>query len=126
MLAQLLEQRGVSSRVASAQTLSGEMLEQVTAESISVVCISALPPLAATHARYLCKRLRLKLPELKLIVGLWQTGDITTKTKERLVATGIDKLVTTLSEASNELDRISQNAVVGQSSDIAVDHRTAV
>src|SRR4029079_6973572 len=126
MLAQLLEQRGVNARVASTQTLSGEMLEQVSAESISVVCISALPPLAAAHARYLCKRLPPKFPELKLIVGVWQTGGISTKTKDRLVATGIDKLVTTLSEASSELERISQNAVAGQPSDIAVDHRTAV
>jgi hypothetical protein len=87
------------------------MLEQITAESISVVCISALPPLAATHARYLCKRLRPKFPQLKLIVGLWQTDGITTKKRERLIATGIDNLVTTLSEASSELERMSQNTV---------------
>ena len=118
MLAQLLAQRGVSARVASAETLSGEMLGRVAAESIAIVCISALPPLAATHARFLCKRLRLKLPQLKLIVGLWQTGGLSAKTHDRLTAIGIDKLVTTLSEAASELERLSQNAVVGQVSDV--------
>jgi AI-2E family transporter len=101
MLAQLLEQCGVSARVASTQTLRGEMIERVTAESIAIVCISALPPLAATHARFLCKRLRPSFPRLKLIVGIWQTGGLTTKTQERLTAIGIDKLVTTLREAAS-------------------------
>jgi predicted PurR-regulated permease PerM len=114
MLAQLLEQRGVSAQVTSAQTLSGEMIEQVDSESISVVCVSALPPLAATHARYLCKRLRPKFPQLRLIVGLWQTQGITTKVQERLTATGIDQLVTTLSEASSEIERLSRNVVATQ------------
>ena len=111
MLVQLLEQRGVPAHVASTQTLSGEMIEQVTAESITIVCVSALPPLAATHARYLCKRLLPKFPQLRLIVGLWQTGDITKKTQERLNATGIDRLVTTLSEAASELRTALANHV---------------
>lgn len=119
MLAQLLERRGVSARVASTQTLSGEMIERVTAESIAIVCISALPPLAVTHARVLCKRLRPSFPQLKLIVGLWQTGGLTTKTQQRLTAIGIDKLVTTLSEAANELEHLSQNAVAGQVGDVS-------
>ena len=69
------------------------------------------------HARYLCKRLRPKFPQLRLIVGLWQTGSITKKTQERLTATGIDKLVTTLSEAVSELSRLSQNTLAIPMSD---------
>jgi hypothetical protein len=117
MLTQLLEQRGVTARVVSTHILSGEMMEQIAAESIQIVCISALPPMAATHARYLSKRLRPKFPQLRLIVGLWQTGSITKKTHERLTATGIDKLVTTLSEAVSELSRLSQNTLALPMSD---------
>ena len=117
MLTQLLEQRGVTVRVASTHILSGEMMEQIAAESIQIVCISALPPMAAAHARYLSKRLRPKFPQLRLIVGLWQTGSITKKTHERLTATGIDKLVTTLSEAVSELSRLSQNTLALPMSD---------
>jgi predicted PurR-regulated permease PerM len=120
MLVQLLEQRGVSARVVSTQSLSGEMIEQVAAESAAIVCVSALPPFAATHARYLCKRLRPKFPRLQLIVGLWQTGGIAKKTQNRLTAIGIDKLVTTLSEAAGDLERLSQNALVAQSSSAPV------
>jgi hypothetical protein len=110
MLVQLLAQRGISARVLSTQILSGEMIEDVAAEASAVVCVSALPPFASMHARYLCKRLRPKFPQLQLIVGLWQTGSIIKKTQDRLMAIGVDKLVTTLSEAVDDLERLSQNA----------------
>jgi hypothetical protein len=113
MLIQLLCQRGVGARVVSNRALSGEMIEQVHAESSAAVCISALPPFASTHARYLCKRLKPRFPQVRIVVGLWQQGSIVAKTQERLSATGIDKVVTTLADAVIELERLSRNAVVG-------------
>ena len=128
MLTQLLEQRELP-RVASTHILSGEMMEQIAVESIQIVCISALPPMAAAHARYLSKRLRPKFPQLRLIVGLWQTGSITKKTHERVTATGIDKLVTTLSEAVSELSRLSQNTLalpMSEATEIANSDRNSI
>ena len=116
MLVQLLRQRGIAARVVSTKTLSGEMIEQVGAEQASVVCVSALPPFAATHARYLSKRLRPKFPQLRLIVGLWQERGLTKKTQDRLIATGINRLVTTLSDAVVELELLSRNSIVVQDS----------
>jgi hypothetical protein len=112
MLVQLLCQRGVAARVLSAVTLSGEMLEQVAAESTSVVCVSALPPFAATHARYLCKRLRPKFPHLRIVVGIWQAAGVGQKTQERLKVIGIDAMATTLADAVEELGRLSQNSLL--------------
>jgi len=112
MLVQLLCQRGLAARVVSNKTLSSEMMEQVQAESSAVVCVSALPPFAAMHARYLCKRLRPRFPQLRIIVGLWLAGNIGEKTQQRLTATGIDKLVTTLGDAVTESQRASQTTVV--------------
>lgn len=113
MLIQLLCQRGVGARVVSNRALSGEMIEQVHAESSAAVCISALPPFASTHARYLCKRLKPRFPQVRIVVGLWQQGSIVAKTQERLSATGIDKVVTSLADAVIELELSSRNAVVG-------------
>jgi predicted PurR-regulated permease PerM len=112
MLVQLLCQRGIAARVISTKTLSGEMLDQVEAESCVAVCVSALPPFAATHARYLSKRLKLRFPHLRIVVGLWQTVDIGERTRERLTATGIDMLVTTLADAVKESERASQSTIV--------------
>ena len=103
MLGQLLEAKRIRVVLASVQALSGEMLAQVSEEAPGLVCVSALPPLAATHARYLCKRLRPKFPELKIVVGLWQMTGSTKKAEARLLETGIDQFVTTLAEATQYL-----------------------
>jgi len=106
MLVQLLEQRGVGAQVLSTKTLSSEMLSEVEAKFVNIVCISALPPFAATHARYLCKRLRPKFPALKITVGLWRT-DASAKSRDRLSLAGADHLAATLSEAAAMLSALA-------------------
>jgi CheY-like chemotaxis protein len=115
MLSQLLVAKGLRVVLVSVQSLSGEMLVQVSEEAPGVVCVSALPPLAETHARYLCKRLRRQFPQLKIVVGLWQTTGSTKKAQARLLETGIDHFVTTLAEASRHLVQVvgSQRLLAG-------------
>ncbi len=109
MLVQLLAERGIAARVASSKLLSGEMIEQITVDKSIIVCISALPPFAVTHARYLCRRIRPRFPQLKVVLGLWQTGEMAVKTRERLATTGIDRLETTLKSALMQLETLVQN-----------------
>lgn len=109
MLAQLLEARGVKARVLTTNALVGELLTEVAEQAAGVVCVSALPPFAATPASYLCKRLRAKFPKLSIVVGLWHIDGGTKKTEERLAATGIDKFVTTLAEATEQLARLASS-----------------
>jgi len=103
MLVRLLQHRGVAARNLSAKSLSSEMLAAVEAESASIVCISALPPFAAMHARYLCKRVRTRFPELRLIVGLWQSRETSKKSRDRLASAGADKILGALAEAVDDL-----------------------
>jgi len=84
MLSQLLEMRGYCVKVVSVTQLAGEMMETVQNAKADVVCISALPPAAITHARYLCKRLHGKLPEIEMMVGLWNSGGDLKRAKERI------------------------------------------
>jgi predicted PurR-regulated permease PerM len=107
MLAQLLGAQGVKALALSSNTLVGEMLEQVIERTPKIVCVSAVPPFAATHARYLCKRLRPKFPELCIVAGLWQTSGSTKRAQERLTATGIDEIVTTLADATERIARLA-------------------
>jgi hypothetical protein len=78
------------------------MLDQVVRRNPRVVCVSALPPFAGTHARYLCKRLRPAFPTLAIVVGLWQASG-GNKAQERIIATGIDGFATTLAEATVQI-----------------------
>jgi len=47
------------------------LVTEVASYAPDIAIVSALPPFAAGHARSLCKRLRQRQPNLKIIVGLW-------------------------------------------------------
>lgn len=98
MLARLLP----GAKVFSAEQLAGEMLEGVDAETCAVVCISAVPPHAASHAAYLARRLKKALPRVKVVVALW-TNESVARSKPRLLAAGADEVITRMDEAVEEL-----------------------
>ena len=69
-------------------TLTAELLDRVDERRPAAVCIAAIPPGGLAHTRYLCKRLRSRFPELKILVGRWGALDITTTDPVREDATG--------------------------------------
>jgi predicted PurR-regulated permease PerM len=97
MLAQLLERRGLRALNVEVGVLAGEMLEAVGQHAASVVFVSVVPPSTVTHARYLCKRLRQRFPELRIVVGLW--GVESPKPRERMLAAGANAVVSSLEQA---------------------------
>jgi hypothetical protein len=70
MLAQLLERAGYSAISLPIGSVQG-MLAEVAKADPGVVCLSALPPYAISHARGIYRRLRAQHPKMKIIVGLW-------------------------------------------------------
>jgi predicted PurR-regulated permease PerM len=107
MLAQLLQMRGYCATTVSVTALASEMVERVEKDGIHIVCVSALPPSAVTHSRYLCKRLHLKHPKLGMVVGLWSYKGDMDKAKDRVTCQENVLLATTLAGA---LDHIEQRA----------------
>ncbi len=106
MLVQLLGVRGIKARVLSSTLLASEMVGEVTEHLPGVVGISALPPFAATHARYLCKRLAPAIGSTPIIAGLWQPNDETTKADRKLAEIGISRRVSKVSEAAETIAKI--------------------
>jgi methanogenic corrinoid protein MtbC1 len=70
MVMQLLQSAGVNAETLPIGTVA-TMLEQVDELHPQIICVSALPPLAAVQAKSLCKQLRQLCPDAKLILGLW-------------------------------------------------------
>lgn len=101
MLAQVLETSGCIVQAVPITSLVGELSELVDRYTADVVCVSATPPAAVMHARYLCKRLRSHLPKVKLVVGLWDAQGDLAKAKERIGCDAI--VVATLAEAQEQI-----------------------
>lgn len=107
MFAQILQQAGYGASYLAIGTVN-DMLDQVEKSGFRIACVSALPPFAVGQARSLCKRLRARVPNLAIIVGLWEFAGGVPKAQERVGASCTDAVVTSLSEGLLQVRRLSE------------------
>src|SRR4029077_2824884 len=103
MLRQLLDPALWEVEVLSLEMLSAELVALAGEKAPAVICIGALPPGGLAHTRYLCKRLRARLPEAKIFVGRWGLKDNVEQNDEQLREAGADQVATTLLETRTHL-----------------------
>lgn len=109
MLVQLLQGAGYDAKAISLGP-ADDMLDHLTEAEPNVLCVSALPPFAVTHARSICRRARQRLPDLKIAVGLWNSGPELEKLKQRLGPDCSDWVMTTLAQAEAQI-RVFESAI---------------
>ncbi len=105
MLRLLLNEEEWNFEIESAGRAStGEWVEQVAKRNPAIVCVASLPPGGLAHTRYVCKKLRSRLPDIRIIVGRWGLGDNTEIDMEHLEAVGADQIATSLRETRDQLN----------------------
>jgi predicted PurR-regulated permease PerM len=87
-------------------TLTSEVIDQIAQKNPALVCIASLPPGGLAQTRYLCKRLRGRFPNIKIIVGRW--GTRSENNENSLLAAGADKVGTTIIETRDQVIQLSQ------------------
>jgi hypothetical protein len=112
MLARVLVANHRVVEAASITSLASDMVQYVESHKADVICVSATAPGAMMHARYLCKKLRSRFPNVKLVVGLWDMQGDLTKARERIGCGAI--VVATLSDAQEKV-RLLQQQLLSQS-----------
>ena len=108
MLSQLVEMSGCLVQAVPVASAASELVDLVQQRNADVVCISAMPPAAVMHARYLCKRLRGRFPEAHLVVGLWNAQGDLNKAKERIGCGATVHVVATLADAQEQIRLLIQ------------------
>lgn len=95
MFAHVLTTQGIAAEAVSGDLLASEVTDRISQANTSLICISALPPGALRHTRYLCKRLDSRFPGLMIVVGLWNASGNLERMRARLAEAGADHVVTT-------------------------------
>jgi predicted PurR-regulated permease PerM len=108
MLQQLFDPTQYKVEIISAEMLTAEVLSVVEQQAVAVICIAALPPGALAPTRYLCKRLRARFPECRIVVGRWGLQEDSDKSEVVLREAGADEVGTTLQETRNQVLHLSQ------------------
>lgn len=113
ILALLVPGASVDCQVMPAAALKSEMLDRVASSRPHAILVSATPPAAVIHARYLCKRLRGRFEGMPIVVGLWDAEGDLTKATERLEAVGAQTVVRRAQQALEEISRLHQPLLQG-------------
>ena len=103
MLAQLLQRAGYSARTIPIGTVEG-MLAETSKSEPDLVCLSALPPYAISHARNLYRRLRMQDPDLKIIVGLWNYTEDPVRAANEISGGETAQVCTSLAQATLQVN----------------------
>lgn len=98
MLAQLLTRRGLDAKCLNIGTLASEAGDAVEQHGARIACILTVPPFGHMHARYLCRRLRTRFRDLKLVMAVLTETDMDELKKKQSEAEA-DELVTSLRQA---------------------------
>lgn len=106
MLRQLLDPAKWAVEVAAVETLTADLVAQVAERAPALVCIGALPPGGLAHTRYLCKKLRARFPEVKIVVGRWGLTGSVDANREQLQDAGADLTATTMLETRSQLSSL--------------------
>ena len=112
MLHQLIELRGYCPISVPSQSLASEMVEMVETRQADLVAVSAMPPAAVAHARYLCKRLHNRFPDIPMVVGLWRAKADMRKAKDRIACGQHVPVIISLAQAQHEIDQLAQPIIV--------------
>jgi predicted PurR-regulated permease PerM len=103
MLAHLLDDLPIHVEIAGARLHASELLALVQTQGFSVVCFADLPPSPSSKTRYLVKRLRAALPDVRILVGRWGPPALADDSTQVLRDTGANLVASTLLETRTYL-----------------------
>jgi predicted PurR-regulated permease PerM len=103
ILAQLLERQRVAARVVASAAVATDSIFRLDVTDVNLVFLSYLETGNFTSARYLVRRLRRRLPGVRIVVGFWMMGDDAASRLNALRETGADQIVTSLRQAVDQL-----------------------
>ena len=108
MLAHLLDDLPIRVEIVSTRLQATELLSLVQQGAFSIVCLADLPPSPPSKTRYLVKRLRAALPEVRILVGRWAPPALADESTQLLRETGANLVVSTLSETRTYLSGLAE------------------
>ncbi|HUA23332.1 MAG TPA: hypothetical protein VMA54_04385, partial [Steroidobacteraceae bacterium] len=106
LLTAVLINRGSSARVVSLEQLDEEIAS--SGEELRAVVISALPPEAVPPARAAVKRIRARVPDLPVIVGLWGLDHDLDRAGQRLGSVGVSLFETRVGNCVERIEKLRQ------------------
>lgn len=98
MLTHLVADLPIAIELTTTRMLASEVVALVQAQEVTVVCIADLPPSLPSKTRYLIRRLRAAVPEVRIVAGRWAPAALADETTQPLREAGATMVTSTLAE----------------------------
>ena len=105
MLGDLLDHKRFDLQIVGDAALTSEVIARTAETNAPLLCIASLSPDGLPHTRALCKRVRLRFPEIKILIARLGHGTAST---DELLAAGADRISTTMMEFRDQVVQTSQ------------------
>jgi hypothetical protein len=83
--------------------LTSEMVEHATESPPHLMVVSVLPPSSVMPATLVCKRLRSRASDARIVVGLWGEPALDDRRRARFQNASADAVFTSLTQAEREI-----------------------
>jgi predicted PurR-regulated permease PerM len=110
ILLQLLAKHGFTSRALPHEAASRASIDSLDADDVGIVCILYLQiDGIPSHLRYLVRRIRARLPNVSIVVGLWAPQDTEKWSADLQTAMGAECYATSLQEVLAACKRVEMD-----------------
>jgi predicted PurR-regulated permease PerM len=106
MLAKLMKPAGCIVEVLSVNLLPAEVEAIIASRNPAVIFVAVLPPGGLEQARYLCKRLRTRFADAKIVVGYWGRSRDFDRLLVRLRKAGASYVTTSLLQSRSQIQAL--------------------
>ena len=96
MFGQLLRGLPIDIDIVGSRLLTSELVAHLEAGQYGALCVADLPPSAPSKTRYLVKKLRAALPDLRIAVGRWAPAEFADDSGHALMDAGASHVSSTL------------------------------
>jgi predicted PurR-regulated permease PerM len=93
-------------QVSSTRLLPAEIESQIERDHPAALFFAVLPPGGLVQARYLCRRLRRRFPQLPIVVGYWGKARNFDRLLVKLRAAGANYVTTSMEQSESQLTTI--------------------
>ena len=104
MFKEFTDPRRFAFRNFSNDMLFAEMLATIKKEQPAIIVVSCLPSPRSAQVRFLCKKIRLEMPDLKIVVGCWGCEQVSDDTYRRFQTSGADFVGNNFTQVAHQLD----------------------
>jgi hypothetical protein len=91
----------------SVRLLTAEIVDLVRTRQVNLVCIADLPPSPPSKTRYVVRKLRAALPDVRILIGRWAPPELADEDRSILVDAGATHVATTLIETRDQLSTLA-------------------